>query len=230
MKFSIISFLVGFMSFFQAYAQDLNYEIRGQYERPLQKAAVQKATMLDDIITGYPKNWISEYVSVEVTTSQDGTSTKTFSNNNILTAEQTEMLKRVVLGTVVNITIHYKYKNSVTNQLDPRKLDFAATIIPQTEAYFDGGHPVLKAYLKENAIDKMVAAGCKFLKNGMVRFTVKENGTIDNVKVHMSSEDAFADKTIEDVIKNMPSWVPATSDGVAVKQDFEFVVGPLNGC
>ena len=85
MKFSIISFLVGFMSFLQAYAQDLNYEIRGQYERPLQKAAVQKATMLDDIITGYPKNWISEYVSVEVTTSQDGTSTKTFSNNNILT-------------------------------------------------------------------------------------------------------------------------------------------------
>jgi TonB family protein len=85
-------------------------------------------------------------------------------------------------------------------------------------------------YLKENAINKISETTSKELKQGIVRFTVNEEGTITDAKIFKTSGDLNTDKLLLEVINKMPKWRAAEdSNGIKVKQEFEFSVGNV-GC
>jgi len=217
---------------YTGFSQDLSYEIHGTYERPIHKEKLTTAETLSDLVNGYPSSWImiNDYISTEITATNNGTVNKAMSVNETLSQQQKDLLATADLGTDVILEVAYRYKNAAIDQIDVRNMLVTQTVVPEIEAQYVGGYQELKEYLKKNAIDKISEADTKAMKPVLLRFTINEEGEVTNPEMHMSSDIDKIDKLLLKTIQKMPKWKPAqTSNGTLVKQDFEFSVG-VPGC
>jgi TonB family protein len=212
------------------FSKDLMFDIRGAYKRPVIKEILNDARKIGDISPGFPTNWLNKYVSAEIQAVCNGKSKKAMSTNEILSAEQKDILKTADLGTDVIVNIRYKSQNSATEKEEVRTINYSVTIIPEVEAKYSGGQQQLLKYFRENAISKITEIASKELQYGLIKFTINEQGEIIHTKISKSTGDSKVDKLLVDAIKNMPKWNPAeNSMGIKVKQEFVFSVGN-SGC
>jgi hypothetical protein len=95
------------LSFFTSFAQDLKYELSSKSVNPIKKEKLATAKTMNDIIPGYPDNWITGYVSVEISGTCNGKIVKAKGTDQNLTKEQKALLSSVDLSTniVVMLTI-----------------------------------------------------------------------------------------------------------------------------
>ncbi len=229
MKRRIITPLL-FLLFINGFSQDLNYEVHGKYIHPVKQEILNKAEIMGDIIPYYPAQWIMGYVSVDITAISDGKEMMASGTSDTLSKEQKNILDTVDLGSEILINIRYRYKNSVTGNIDIGRSNYSATLIPETEAEYPGGNATMTQYLKENAINKIPEASVKEFQPASVRFTVNEEGEIAKAQIFKTSGDPKIDKLLLKAINKMPRWKPAEdSKGMKVKQEFEFSVGNV-GC
>lgn len=213
-----------------SFSKDLRFSVHGRYSRPAKKQKLVEARLLGDFIPGYPTNWISNYTSVEIMVKSNGIVRKAASKNDTLSKEQKNILNTASIGTEIIIKIMDKYFNPEADIIADRKINISMMIIPEIEAQYIGGYQKLSTYLRENAIKKIYENYPKRFQQGIVNFTINENGEIENAKISTSSGDASTDKLLIDTINKMPKWKPAeNSNGIKVKQDFEFTVGN-DGC
>lgn len=217
--------------------QELSYEIRGSYARAVTKTKLEKAQTLNDFIDGYPGGWIDDYISVTITTINNGKETKASGADNNLTAEQIKNLKTADLNSDVDINIKYTAIKTLSN-IGTAKIDENAvktintrlTIIPEKEAKYPGGPKEMNSYLKANIISKIPEPLALKIKDAKVLFTINDKGEVDEVIILKSSGDEKTDQLMKQAIVNMPKWKPAeNAKGVKVKQYFEFTVGNF-GC
>lgn len=212
--------------------QGLDFSIRGHYERPVTKLKLEKAKILSDFIDGYPTNWVDEYVSVELLATCSGKAMRAVSLNDKLNDTQKNILKLADISTDIFINVKFKNKQVATNSLANKEMNVKMTITPETEAVYAGGQNQMKAYLKENVINKISKSIIKQLQESIatVLFTINEEGEIINSKISKTSGDAQTDQLLLEAINKMPQWKPAkNSTGTKVKQAFKFSVG-LSGC
>ena len=229
MKNKLIVALV-ILTYFNTFSQGLECSIHGKYERPLKKEKLVNAETMSDLINGYPESWITDYISAEVTTTNNGNVMSAKGTNGMLTPEQKNILAMADAGTEVTIDVAYRYKNSAIDQIDVHNMNYKATLVPEIEAEFAGGKEVMNNYLKENVTDKISDADVKKIAPALVTFTIDENGDITNAQVDISSGNPKIDKLLLKTINKMPKWKPAVNaDGKNVKQDFQFSVG-VPGC
>lgn len=216
----------------KSFFEELRYEVRGIYSRAITKKQLNGALLISDIIADYPINWITTYVSVEILGTCDGEFMIATSPNATLTKEQKNILSNVDMASDVVIDIKYTYKAPVTNIVENNTIHVLMTVVPETQAEYIGGYEQLINYLKENSIHQFSDRDPKKVKQIAIRFTVNEEGKINDAKISHESGDSKAEKLLLDVIKNMPQWKPAeNAQGIKVKQDFEFSVGRNNdGC
>jgi TonB family protein len=219
-------------SFPNVFPPDLRYEVRGIYKRPVKKEKLNEAKLISDVIPGYPVNWITEYVSVEILAACNGRAVKAMSTNDALSAEQKKILNTVDMGTDIDINVRYNYKDPVTRNIENNKLFVSMTIVPEIEAEYIGGYKQMIKYLKENSSNKIFEINTKQFKQIIIKFTVNEEGGIVDAKIFRTSADPKIDKLLLEVINKMPKWKPAeNSDGTKVKQEFEFSInGDRGGC
>lgn len=211
-------------------SQDLSYEVRGMYVHPVTSENLVTAQTMSGIMPDYPSSWIMDYVSTTILLTSDGKVMQASGTNDVLSDEQKNLLPLAALGDDLSVVIDYKYRNSVTGNMDFRQLLYSATVVPDIEAAYPGGQDKLTYYLKENAISKIPATSVQQFLPAIVRFTVDEKGDIAKARIFQSSGNQKTDKLLLQVIKNMPKWEPASnSAGINVSQDFEFTVG-VNGC
>ena len=145
--------------------------------------------------------------------------------------KQRGILKNADTGTDIVVNVKYNLKNSTATDGEVRLINFSYTVIPEIEAVYPGGDPVLKQYLKKNAIDKIAEPVANALKLTTVRFTINEEGQVTNARITTTSEDAKIDNLLLETINKMPKWKPAeNAQGIKVKQEFEFRVGNSFGC
>lgn len=212
------------------FKRQVSFGVRGAYGQPVTKPILIKAAKLNDVCKGYPTNWLKELVSAEIISTTNGKKVKSSSSSEILTAEQKKILASADLGAEVLLTVKYKTKNSANDKTEIRTMSFAVTIVPDVEASFKGGESQMKNYFKDAVINKIPSSVQADIKKSKVKFTVNEIGEIINARVSESTGDQETDRMMLDAVYKMPLWVPAhNSNGVKVKQDFEFYV--LNeGC
>lgn len=88
---------------------------------------------------------------------------------------------------------------------------FAATTPPA----YPGGDEALKQYIAENIKYPAPAKanGIEGIVN--VAFTVKSDGSIGSIKIVRMIDPDLEQEAIR-LVKNMPAWTPATSDGKPV--------------
>ncbi|MCE3227535.1 MAG: hypothetical protein K0S32_2086 [Bacteroidetes bacterium] len=209
----------------------LNYDINGMYRRPVKQQALQNVKSLSDAIEGYPVNWVTTYLMVDVSAVCNGKKMKATSIGETLTKEQREILKKADMATDVVIFVKYKYNNPGTGIVEDNKVNVMMTVVPDIEAEFAGGKQMMKNYLKENVISKIPDSKVKQLRPVSMRFTINEEGEITNPKLNNSCGDTETDKLILETISKMPKWKPAQMlDGKKVKQEFKFSMGNNVGC
>ncbi|MCU0370298.1 MAG: energy transducer TonB [Bacteroidales bacterium] len=215
-----------------SFSQDLNFDVRGKYRHPVNKEVLNSARSMGDIIPYYPAGWITGYVSVDISAITDDRTLTASGINDILTEEQADLLHSATLGTDIEINIQYLSENSTTGKLENRKMNYTATLVPETQAEFPDGYFQLRQYLQENAIDKISAEDSEQFEQAVVSFTVDEEGGIANARISTTSGDQLIDGMLINAVNNMPKWKPAEdSEGVRVKQEFEFSVQNANiGC
>lgn len=211
-------------------SRDIMFEVRGKYSRSVTKEKLDEANLLRDVIDGYPVNWISDYVSVEISSTCDGKAMQAVSMNETLNAEQKNILKKADQGAEISLKVKYKYKNSVTEDSYNHEMKISMMIIPETEAEFIGGYQLMAKYLTDNVINKISETIPKQFQQGAVTFTINEKGEIIKTRISITSGDPRTDKLLVDAINKMPKWKPAqNSKGIKVKQEFVFNVGN-SGC
>ncbi len=240
MKKSIILIAVTFLfGGFKLSAQDvfpnnivreLNYEVHGTYKRPIKKSQFTDAKLVRDIISGYPTNWISGYVSVEISGICAGKLLKAKGLTEKLTPEQKHILNTIDLESDMIIHVKYMYSDIGKSKLENGDMHVEMTVIPETEAEFVGGHEQLIKYLKQNSYSKLPAKKQNDFKGAIIKFTINEGGEVINAKCSQKWGDAKTDQLLLDLINHMPNWKPAVNNnGVKVKQDFVFTIGS-GGC
>lgn len=211
--------------------KDLRYEIRAKYQRPVQQETLKKAQLIHDVISGYPENWITSYLSVEILATCNGKTMTGKSKNNVLTQEQKNILNAIDLNTDIIIHVKYKYDNPSTNSIENNEINVSMTVIPEvqaeyiipdTDAKYEGERDYIRQYLKENGITKVP----NDIEQCMIDFTINEEGGISNVRITMTSGKLEVDKLLVELVSKMPKWKPAqNSKGVNVKQEFQLTIG-----
>ncbi|MDZ4823139.1 MAG: energy transducer TonB [Flavobacteriales bacterium] len=224
-----ITTLFLFMLFITGVSQDLKFEVQGTYSSPITKEQLHAAKTLIDINPGYPTQWISNYVSVEISATSNGKATKAIGTNEWLSTAQKKMLNTADMGTDVVVDVKYQSKNAANGNMDIRTMSFTVSLIPETQAEYLGGYEKMTTYLKENAINKISASAPKEM-TGVVRFFINEAGDIADAQLSQTSGDPKIDKVLLEAINKMPKWRPAqNSNGTSYKHEFEFRVGN-GGC
>jgi TonB family protein len=227
---SILVSLIMVLAYFTGISQELNFDVRGTYARPVKAEKLQHIETLSDLIRGYGSSWISEYMAVEVAATNNGTVIKALSPDDTLSPDQKNLLKAADLGTEIVVEVTYKYANPVTHHLDLRQMYYAATVVPETEAEYLGGYERMKDYLRETAINKINEEDTKELKQALLNFTINEEGEVADARITMSSGDQKIDRLLLKAINKMPKWRPAAlANGTKVSQTFQFSVGSI-GC
>ena len=159
-----------------------------------------------------------------------GVAKKASGNNEILTDKQKELLSTTDNGDEILIRVKYKTPNAAIDKMDIHTMSYSVTLVPEHEAEYKGGVVQMKKYLKENVINKIAEPETGQQLEGVVRFTVNEEGEIIDPKIKVTTNNPKSDKLLLDAIRNMPKWKPATnSQGRKMKQDFEFAMG-TGGC
>ncbi len=222
--------LLFFLSFGSStFAQGINYSLRGKYVRPVKKEALAKANLISDFIDGYPTDWIKDYISTEIATTNEAINLSAKGKSIVLNENQKSVLNSTNLATDIVINVLYKSKNSATDEDVNREMVVKMTIIPEVEAQFIGGSEQKKLYFKENLMDKILNLSEK--ASGKIVFTINEAGEASDLQITTSTGDEKIDKTMLESIQKMPLWKPAENiEGKKVKQLFELSISGGEGC
>ena len=89
----------------------------------------------------------------------------------------------------------------------------------EKKAEFPGGHKKLMEYLKGNIKYPEKAMADSISGMVLVKFVVKKDGSVDDIRV-IRSVDPLLDKEAIRVVKNMPKWIPAQNAGRDVASYF----------
>ncbi|MBP8033917.1 MAG: hypothetical protein KAZ71_04920 [Bacteroidia bacterium] len=209
---------------------EMYYEVHGTYRRSVKKSQFSNAKLIRDVVSGYPSNWISSYVSVEIIGTCAGKVVKASGLNEKLTAEQIQILNTIDLAANLVVNVKYIYNDFGRNKQENNDMHVEMTVVPEIEAEFIGGEKLLINYLKLNNYSKLPSKKPSDFKGAVIKFTINEGGDVINVRTTQKWGDAKTDQLLFDLISKMPKWKPAVNaNGVKVKQDFVFSVG-AGGC
>ena len=211
-------------------AQELAYDIRATYERPISIEQLLHAKTLSDLNPGYPSSWVSHYISVEVSTKQDGKLLSVVGKNDQLNEKQLELLQHATIGTEIIVNVQYDPKNTQQTE-DFKQVHFSSTIIPAKEASFPRGNDQLMDYIQKETIQEIPLLLHQQLEQASIRFIIDKTGKANQIKVSKTSEFEEIDTLLMQAIQNMEAWIPAEdAEGNKVEQEFELVVGTMVGC
>jgi len=232
MKYTTIILILALFSI-TGYSQEMGYNIFGTNGKAIQEEKLDEALTMTDINPDYPSSWIkeSDYISSEIKATCKGKLLNAKGENDVFNSEQKNILQEADFGTSIDIEVKYNSKNSITGTVDIKTMNFTVSLVPDKEAVYQGGYDEMKDYLKQNAVDKINASSHNKFEMAKVKFIVDEEGKTTMARILKTSEDKEIDQLLLETIANMPRWKPAErSDGVKVKQEFEFVVGTMMGC
>ena len=204
--------------------------MRSKNGRTITKDAIAHSNSLADLIEGYPANWVKDFISVEILASDRVNSLKAVGQNEQLNPDQKRVLSTAKLDSEVAVNVWYKSENSVTEQKMNMNMLVKMTVVPDKQAEFKGGYEMLKKYLKENIVERVVENTAEEFQKGKVEFVVDTTGKVVDIEISASSGDTDLDNFLLEIFNNMPEWSPAQSiNGEKVKQKFEFSMG-IGGC
>jgi hypothetical protein len=214
---------------------DLYYNVGNRWS-VMTKEGLIKAKSLSDLVPGEKNKMRDSYKNVLLAVLHNDKDvrdikTSAIGQSKILNAAQLALLRSCDYSTNLRITALSQVKDVNTGMFEDDSLVYYMTIIPETEAVFEGGFNALIEYLRESSKDRVAIIEEDKVQPGKVFFTVTKNGTIENIKLVATSGYPSVDKELVRIVTRMPEkWNPAlNSEGEKVDQEFVFSFGSM-GC
>ncbi len=211
---------------------DLIYKVESRFLSTITKEELDGAKSIIDIFAKDRTDTKESYKNVRVTVLNDVEEvTEIMGTNEILTAEQIELLQSTDYASNIRITAICKQRNPETKELEDDSLVCYKSIVPAKAAEFSNGYDELIKYLKKNSKKETKIIKEDKLKPGKVNFIVTKEGTISNVNLEYTSGYPSVDEVLVKLVKAIPGkWNPATNaKGEKVDQKLVFFFG-LEGC
>lgn len=210
---------------------DLVYKVDNRFIATITRENLLQAKSIVDILPQQATHLREAYRNVRVSLIEPGPTITELGDTEKLSPAQIQLLQSTDYTSNIRITALCKNKNAVMGDLKEDSLAYHLSIIPEKEAAFVNGYEALVDYLKENSKEKTAIIKRDKLQAGKVNFTVTKEGRIANVKLTSTSGYPAVDKTLLDLISNMPGkWNPArNAKGQKVDQELVFFFG-LEGC
>lgn len=213
----------------------LQFEVNKVYPYiSISPQALKEAQSLLDLNRHYKPNWVSNYLSVEISAVQNGKLKKVLGESDLLNKEQKELIQNADAGTDMAINIRYIPENNLKEK-EAKEMDFTFKIDPKIDAEYPGGQEALDEYLKTNAINKITNSSFKGFDLSAIQFTINEDGEITSAQLFDSVFQSYKNEAVNDllleVIRKMPCWKPAEyANGTKAKQQFVLTVGNPKSC
>lgn len=200
---------------------------------PVKNEELLKTGLMSDIMSDFPKTYYNstlDYVSVGISVCNQGIEQISDSYSDLLTEEQKKLLSSADPGSDICIFIKFKYKDTANNNLGTggpiKEMNFVTTVLPHSEAEFNGGTEQAITYLKDYVIKKMGVDVTDKVILADISFWVDEAGLPSDVKIMRSSTDEKIDQLLIEAAKQMPQWKPASnSKGTNIKQMMVITLG-----
>jgi len=213
--------------------KSLFFNIRGRYNGTTTKSRLSESKLIKDFVPGYPRDWISDYVSIEMIFNKNDDQYILHSANDTLTPEQTELINSLDINDNISVRVAYKYKNAITNETEFRNMkDISLVVVPEFSAMPVFGYDIIIEYLEQNSLDKIPTSIRNKMNQLIIHFSVNELGEINNVILKQSSGFIEVDELILDLTNSLRNWNPAKdNNGNTVLQDFVLTFGNIEfGC
>ena len=188
------------------------------------------ASTVKQIIPDCPAHWDQtiDIVYVYISGYKNGNELRASADGETLSDKQKEILKNSDLGTIVEVEIWFRWKDSTTALGDYGKIqkmnEYRLAVVPEIEAEYPGGKEEVSKYLEENILPKVQTLGEEkqiTLVQGF--FTIDENGKLSDLNFPGQAHASDCDRVLKDALKNMPDWTPAkNANGSHIKQVFNF--------
>ena len=191
---------------------------------------LEKVSTIQDINKFFKNEWVREYISVQYKIINKGIEKTINTNTGEISKDLKYFLQSADNGTDISVHIDYIPENSLKHN-EPKEDEFTFVINPEKLAAFPGGTDKLEAYLNEQVlihVSKDVLPGYSL---AAVKFTVTNEGNIQNIQIIESSNDEKTDVLLLEAVNNMPVWIPAEyTDGSKVQQECMLTVGNMKSC
>jgi len=204
----------------------LYFYVNQRHQKSVSPSALSTAKSLSDIVEDFPVNWITAYETVEIHTTSNGRQKKAVGTSATLTAEQMEILRTADMATDVVVFVKHKTKNSITQEVTDEVINLKLQVQPDVRAQQPASIADITAYLQENTQDAIAGLETKMGFVAIAYFTIDEQGEAVDVEISEVEDYKGVERTIREVLEQMPRWTPAKDEnGNAVQQKFEFVFG-----
>jgi hypothetical protein len=213
--------------------KSLFFNIKGRYIGTTTKSRLSNAKLIKDFVSGYPADWVSDYVSIEMIFNKNDNEYILHSINDTLTLEQRELINSLTINDHVSIRVAYKCENAATNETEFRNMkDISLVVVPEFSAMPVFGYDILIQYLEDNSLSEIPTSLQKKMDQLIIHFSINELGEINNAIVKQSSGFIEVDELILDLTNSLRNWTPAKdNNGNAVLQDFILTFGNIQfGC
>mgnify|MGYP000365571656 CR=1 FL=1 len=208
----------------------LTYYVRGANNKTITESELSNVKNLKEVFEYYPTSWIEEYVSIEITRVSNNKEIKEICKSIALNAKQQALFRNAKVGDDLRVKIVYKTKNAAQNSLNTSEIKKILTVVPDVSARFEGAENALESYLKNNSSTEIKNWKFNPTQSATASFMIDEKGAAININIVESSGIISIDKSIEQLLEQMPKWIPAkNSAGKPVKQKIELTVGDT-GC
>ena len=221
MKKSIFTLVIVCYTLF-ASAQTLNYGVR-PIQQTISKNEANSATSLIDINPRFPHEWVSKYISVNLTITCGDEVLTAMGKGNALSQAQRRILALADTGSEIEATIRYYPDNSLRKE--EKEMDFAFTVCPDIKATYNGGQEQIKKLIKESTVSLLDESDIQDIQHIALNFRVDTEGKAVDVRLSEPSNEDRVTTLLMGAINSMPSWSPAINlDGSIVSQEFELIV------
>ena len=211
--------------------EDLFYSVGGRFKHAITPEKLKRVKSIDDIITDYPSNWVSEYEKVEVLTYRKGEEVKEESNDIVFSEGQKQLLRSLNTSDAIYFNIKYEVEDAESGPPDLREMHIAVAVVPHTPAEYIGGYQFMMDYLKSKSAHKIVGKIKEDMNFTRLDFLVNEDGIVEDVNLKDSSGDPEVDALLFRLISEMPSWNAAKNvQDEPVVQRLEFILTYGDNC
>lgn len=220
-----------FYPFDKSPKSDFIYDVGSRFATAVTKEKLAKAKTIIDILPEQATSNLRSYQNVKIAAIAGENEIVEFGENEILNEAQLKLLASLNYSTNFYINADCKSNNIYKASLENYDLVYYMTIVPENEAKFKYGKQALIDYLRENSKNEIAHLEKADLRPGKLHFTIKTNGSIDQLKLASSSGHKDVDAKMKELILSLSGdWIPASnSKGEGVEQELVFSFG-IMGC
>lgn len=185
-------------------------------------------------------NGLIDYLSVKISTVQDGKVVSAESHGDLLSSGQKRLLADAGVDDDIRIDVRFRHRQLHALQASGsgRVIEGSCTltVVPELEACYPGGLKSLRDQLSRSVLNQLADDGAKRaayasrLSRCILQFIVDENGLTVEPFLRQGSGDAYIDALLIEATKHVDLWKPAKNkSGKPVKQPFTLSLNS-DGC